>query len=138
MSKAFDTVLDSILLKNLKLYGTTDKKRAWFESYLSNRKQYIEIGENRQTDFKYVTCGISRGSFLGPLLFVVYVHDLSNASPVLDPIIFADDTNLFFNHNDIKYLFTVVNDELVNIKDWFITNNLSLNVEKTNYSSFHK
>ena len=138
MSKAFDTVLDSILLKNLKLYGITDKKLAWFESYLSNRKQYIEIGENRQTDLKYVTCGISRGSFLGPLLFVVHVYDLSNTSPVLDPIMFADDTNLFFNHNDIKHLFTAVNDELVNIKDWFITNKLSLNMEKTNYSSFRK
>ena len=51
---------------------------------------------------------------------------------------FADDTNLFFNHKDIKHLFTVVNNELVNIKDWFTANKLSLNVEKTKYSFFHK
>ena len=51
---------------------------------------------------------------------------------------FADDTNLFFNHKDIKHLFTVVNNELVSIKDWFTANKLSLNVEKAKYSFFHK
>ena len=117
MSKAFDTVDYSILLKKLKFYGITDKNLAWFESYLFNRKQYIEIGENSKTDLKYVTCGVPQGSILGALLFLVYVNNLPNASRLLDPIMFADDTNLFFNHKDIKHLFTAVNNELVNIKD---------------------
>ena len=138
LSKAFDTVDHSILLNKLKFYGITDKNLAWFESYLSNRKQYIEIGENSKTDLKYVTCGVPQGSNLGPLLFLVYVNDLPNASRLLDPIMFANDTNLFFNHKSIKHLFTVVNNELVNIKDWFTANKLSLNVEKTKYSFFHK
>ena len=51
---------------------------------------------------------------------------------------FADDTNLFFNHKDIKHLFTVVNNELVNIKGYFTANKLPLNVEKTKYSFFLK
>ena len=51
---------------------------------------------------------------------------------------FADDTNLFINHKDIKHLFVVVNNELVNINDWFSANKLPLNVEKTKYSFFHK
>ena len=51
---------------------------------------------------------------------------------------FVDDANRFFNHKDIKHLFTVVNKKLVNIKDWFIANKLSLNVEKTKYSFFLK
>ena len=96
MPNAFDTVDHSILLKKLKLYGITDKNLAWFQSYLSNRKQYIEIGENSKTDPKYVTCGVPQGSFLGPLLFLVYDKDLQNASSLLDPILFADDTKLFF------------------------------------------
>ena len=115
----------------MKLYDITEKNLAWFESYLSNRKQYIEIGENSKTDLKYVTCGVSQGSILGPLLFLVYVNDLPNASRLLDPIMFTNDTNLFFNHKDIKHLFTVVYDKLINIKDWFTANKLSLNVEKT-------
>ena len=138
MSKTFDTVDHSILLKKLKLDGITGKNLAWFESYLSNRKQYIEIDENSKADLKYVTCGVTQGFIIGPLLFFVYVNDLPNASHLLDPIMFADDTNLFFNHKDIKHLFTVVNNELVNMKDWFTANKLSLNVEKTKYSFFHK
>ena len=79
-----------------------------------------------------------QGSILGPLLFLVYVNDLANASRSLDPIMFADDTNLFFHHKDIEHPCTVVNNELVNIKDWFTANKLSLNVEATKYSFFHK
>ena len=96
------------------------------------------IQSNDQADLKYVTCGVPKGSILGPFLFLVYVNDLPNASRLLDPIMFADDTNLFFNHKDIKHPFTVVNNELVNIKDWFTANTLYLNVEKTKYSFFHK
>ena len=54
------------------------------------------------------------------------------------PMMFADDTNLFFDHKDIKHVFAVVNKELVNIKDWFTANKLSLNVGETKYSFFHK
>ena len=128
----------TILLKILKLYGITDKNLAWFQSYLSKRKQYIEIDENSKTVPKYVTCGVLQGFILGPFLFLVYVNDLPNASRLLDPIIFADDNHLFFSHMDIKQLFIVVNNELVNIKDWLTANKLSLNEEKTKYSFFHK
>ena len=51
---------------------------------------------------------------------------------------FADETKLFFNYKDIKHLFRVVTNELVNIKDWVTTNKLYLNVEKAKYSFFHK
>ena len=57
-SKALDTADHSILLKHLKLHGITDKNLEWFESYLSNRKQCIQIDENTKTDLKYVTCGV--------------------------------------------------------------------------------
>ena len=51
---------------------------------------------------------------------------------------FADDTNLFYEHNDLKTLFSLVNQELQKINEWFEANKLSLNVEKTKYSLFHK
>ena len=77
-----------------------------------------------------------QGSILGPLPFLVYFNNLPNASRLLDPIMFADGTNLFFNHKDIKHRFTFVNNKLVNIKDWFTANKLSLNVEEPKYSFF--
>ena len=137
LSKAFDTVDHSILLKKLKPCGISDKNLARFESYLSNRKKYNEIDEKSKTDLKYVTCGVPQGSILGELLILVYINSLLNSSRLLDPIMFADDTDLFFDQKDIKHLFTVVNNELVNIKDWFTANKLSLNVENTKYSFFH-
>ena len=50
----------------------------------------------------------------------------------------ADDTNLFFSHNDINVLFEKMNKKLTNVSDWFYANKLSLNVKKTRYSFFHK
>ena len=51
---------------------------------------------------------------------------------------FADDTNLFYSHRNIKTLFYTVNKELEHINEWFKSNKLSLNVRKTNYIFFHK
>ena len=62
-----------------------------------------------------MTCGVPQGSILGPLLFLIYINDLCEASNILDPIMFADDTNLFYSHHQIKFLFETVNTELKNI-----------------------
>ena len=138
LSKAFDTVDHSILLRKLELYGITDRNYAWIKSYLSNRLQYIQIDENSRTEFCVVKCGVPQGSILGPLLFLLYVNDLKNASSVLDPIMFADDTNLFYTHSNIQKLFSTMNEELASINQWFTSNKLSLNAKKTKYSFFHK
>ena len=51
---------------------------------------------------------------------------------------YADDTNLFLTHKDIRYLFETTNLQLEKISQWVISNKLSLNVSKTKYSFFHK
>ena len=51
---------------------------------------------------------------------------------------FADDTNLFYTHSNIRKLFLTVNEELASINQWFTSNKVSLNAEKTKYSFFHK
>ena len=50
-----------------------------------------------------------------PILFLIYANDLNRVSGILDPIMFADDTNLFYSHKDIKMLFHTVNRELVEV-----------------------
>ena len=79
-----------------------------------------------------------QGSILGPLLFIIYVNDLCNVSKIFEPIIFADDTNLFFSHKSIKELFHIANLELNKVFKWFNANKLSLNKDKTKYTFFHK
>ena len=120
LSKAFDTVDHCILLKKLELYGITDINYGWLKSYLSNRRQFVQINEKEKTSLETISCGVPQGSILGPLLFLLYVNDLKNASNILDPIMFADDTNLFFTHKNIRYLFQIVNQKLENIIPWFI------------------
>ena len=80
-----------------------------------------------------ITCG---GSILGPLLFLVCINDLCNVSKVLELILFADDTNIFYSHTDASYLMEVVNLELKKITCWFYTNKLSINVKKSNFIIF--
>ena len=99
LSKAFDTVNHSVLINKLQMYDVTGVSLAWFCSYLANRKQYISLGHNRKTGTQNILCGVPQGPILGSLLFLLYVNDLPNSS-VLEPIMFEDDTNLFFEHTN--------------------------------------
>ena len=136
LQKAFDTVDHSILLHKLNHYGIRGVVNDWFLSYLSGRVQTTQIGSYISQKEKTL-CGVPQGSVLGPLLFLIYINDIYNASDKLAFYLFADDTNLLFADRNLQSLETVVNMELMNVSDWLASNKLSLNVKKTNFVIFH-
>ena len=133
--KAFDTVEHNILLQKLYHYGIRGNALQWFNSYLSNRYQYVNYN-NTSSDMKLITCGVLQGSILGPLLFLLYINDISSVSGILFSILFADDTTLFYSSKNLQELSDVINNELSKMMEWLNANRLSLNIDKTNFMIF--
>ena len=135
LSKAFDTLDHGILLNKLEHYGIRDTALQWIKSYFSYRYQFVQF---HQTDspMQIIKCGVPQGSILGPLFFILYINDLPNASKLVEPLLFADDTSIFYSHSNPHTLESVINNELKSIEVWLRCNKLSVNVKKTTYLIF--
>ena len=128
-SKAFDTLNHDILFLKFNHYGIREIALNWIKSYMVNRKQYVMYNDN-SSDIQYVICDVPQGLILGPLLFFLYANDLRDVSNILFTIMFADDTSMFHNGDDLKAMGTQLNSELKKVSIWLQVNILSLNVQK--------
>ena len=143
LQKAHDTVNHTILLRKLDHYGVRGTANKWFESYLTNRKQFVTINgfNSKETTIKH---GVPQGSVLGPLLFLIYINDLHKCIYNSNTFHFADDTNLLYippkdtrkrtdkekkkcRRNIVRKL----NTDLKSLNYWLIANKISLNSTKT-------
>jgi hypothetical protein len=107
LAKAFNCVNYEILFSKLHYFGIQGAKANWFRSYLTQRKQKIEIKSPYATQSTYsiwgtIKHGFPQGSILGPLLFITYINDLPKTINTLAiPIIFADDTSVIISSKNL-------------------------------------
>ena len=131
LRKAYDTIDHTILIKKVEKYGIIGLPLQLLASYLTDRQQYTIVNQYKSKS-RDVICGIPQGSTLGPLLFNIYINDLPLASNSTIHL-FADDTNLTLSHSNVSTLQQNINDELVNVSNWFKVNKLSINFNKTEF-----
>ena len=132
LTKAFDTVDHNFLLLKCESYGLTGCVYNLLKSYLSDRKQFVQIGDKKSAvqDVKY---GVPQGSVLGPIVFLLYIDDIERVCQSSEIILLADDTTIYFSTK-------LTNDDLLNdlgrLCDWFDRNKLTVNFSKCNLTCF--
>lgn len=132
-SKAFDTVDHNVLLRKLEYYGVRGSLLQWFESYLRHRNQRVAFNGTKSRPFEPPS-GVPQGSVLGPLLFNVFVNDLSGQLKC-NHLLFADDLKIF-NVIDSTTDSRVLQNDLNTLTEWCETNRLRLNVGKCKFMKF--
>ncbi len=141
ISKVFDTLDHKILIKKLEYYGLQGMSLTLMESYLLNRKQYIEIDEYK-SDTLQLSTGVQQGSIPGPLLFILYINDIAHAFKMFDFIIYADDTiksttiEIVIKHTTDLPVSDIIINELLMVNNWLKLNKLSLHIKLSHYMIF--
>lgn len=136
MTKAFDLVPHDLLIFKLKSYGLDGLALDLIHSYLSNRKQRVQIGDTL-SDYKIIKSGVPQGSILGPILFVVFINDISNLKLNGSLNLYADDTAIFNKDRNQELLVSKTNEDIVSVTNYFMVNRLIVNESKTKLMLFH-
>ena len=134
LAKAFDSVSHNILLQKLERYGIRGNVLNFFQSYLSSRSQFVKIN-NVESSLMNIEFGVPQGSILGPLLFLIYINDLPEATNFFIKL-FADDTFLCSQNQNLLRLENEVNHELQKVFIWLASNKLTLNIGKSKFMFF--
>ena len=130
IKKCFDTISHRILLSKLDNYGVHDAELAWFKSYLNNRKQIVKChGSN--SDIQTINIGVPQGSVLGPLLFLIFVNDISQYVFTGTASLYADDTLIYCEGSNVEDVNMKLQKCLDEISKWYDGNNIVINTNKS-------
>jgi hypothetical protein len=140
LQKAFDCVNHNILISKLEFYGIAGKTLKLINSYLEGRYQNVVLDGNLSDStsrWGLVRHGVPQGSILGPLLFLLYINDLPKiVKDKSEVVLYADDTSIIITNFNLTNITNTANKILQNIDQWFTSNLLSLNADKTHYMQF--
>ena len=108
---------------------------SWFENYLSGREQFVVV-ENAISETLSVVYGVPQGSILGPILFLICMHDIGNLDLAGTPYLFADDTTKSYRAKTKEGLQDMMSKDLLILKDYFTTNLLTVRSSQSSYMYF--
>ena len=129
VSKAFDRVWHKGLIYKLQKLGIHGSLLSWLRNYLSDRSQRVVI-RGQTSAWGSVNAGVPQGSVLGPLLFLVYINDLTEAVDC-DIKLFTDDSTLYITVDDHEVGADILNRNLTKIKEWANVWLVNFNPQKT-------
>ena len=142
LSAGFDVIDHDTLLKKLEKYGFDSVTLSWFEDYMAERYQCVQI-ESSFSSFLKVLWGVPQGSILGPLLFILFINELPfilkkrtpntplETSEESSIVVFADDNTPTSSHEQLETLLETMQENCNVVTSWFSKNKMVCGGDKT-------